>query len=72
MSKEICWKEVSDDKKCRCVRCSKKISCSDKVKYASQIEARKERGWKEEEHNTRFTIYHCASCEGWHLASVGN
>ena len=72
MSKEICWKEVSNDQNCRCFKCNKNISCSDKVKYTSEIEARKERGWKEEEYKTRFSIYHCSSCEAWHLASVGN
>ena len=70
MNKDICWKDVSGDTSCKCSNCRVSKSCEDKAKFDSEIKARQERGWKEEEYGEKFSVYHCSSCEGWHLASV--
>ena len=70
MSKDICWKEVSGDTSCKCKKCSVNKECKEKARYSSEIKARQERGWKEKEYGGKFSIYHCSSCEGWHLSSV--
>ena len=72
MNKEICWKEVSGDSNCKCINCNDSKSCKNKVRYRSEMQARQERGWKEEEYGAKFTVYECAFCEGWHLASTNN
>lgn len=70
MVKDICWKDVSGENSCTCSKCTKNKSCEGKVRFDSEIKARQERGWKEEEYRGKFSVYQCSSCEGWHLASV--
>ena len=72
MDKDICWREVSGDKNCKCSNCNHSKSCENKVRYESEIKARQERGWKEEEYGQKFIVYECPLCEGWHLASISD
>jgi hypothetical protein len=70
MSKGICWKEVSGDNNCKCNKCNVNKTCADKACYSSEIKARQERGWKEEQYGEKFSVYECSFCEGWHLSSI--
>ena len=72
MSKEVCWKEATGEVNCNCTLCREQTTCKDKATYNTEIEARKERGWKESEYRKKFTIYECSSCEGWHLSTFNN
>lgn len=45
-------------------------NCKSKVRYETEIEARRNRGWLEAENKQKYSVYRCASCSGWHLASI--
>jgi len=45
-------------------------SCSNKRRFDSEIEARKERLFVQDEHDKKFRIYRCSSCEGWHFSTI--
>ena len=45
-------------------------NCQSKIRYESEIEARKNRGWLENENKQKYSVYGCSSCSGWHLASI--
>ncbi len=43
--------------------------CSSKKRFSSEIEARKERMFIENEYNKKFRIYECVECSGWHFST---
>jgi predicted hydrocarbon binding protein len=45
-------------------------NCQSKVRFQTEIEARKNRGWLELENKQKYSVYNCSSCNGWHLASI--
>ena len=45
-------------------------NCQSKVRFQTEIEARKNRGWLELENKQKYSVYNCCSCSGWHLASI--
>ena len=44
--------------------------CSNKRRFNSENEARKERLFVEKEYSKRFRIYLCTSCQGWQFSTI--
>ena len=44
--------------------------CSNKRRFISENEARKERLIVEEEYSKKFRIYLCTLCQGWHFSTI--
>jgi hypothetical protein len=44
--------------------------CSNKRRFTSENEARKERLFVEEEYSKKFRIYLCTLCQGWHFSTI--
>ena len=45
-------------------------NCQSKIRYESEIDARRNRGWVETENKQKYSVYGCSSCRGWHLATI--
>ena len=44
--------------------------CTNKRRFNSEIEARKERLFIEKEYSKKFRIYLCTLCQGWHFSTI--
>jgi len=45
-------------------------SCTEKKRFSSEIEARRERLHIEKEYKKKYRIYECSNCNGWHYSTI--
>ena len=41
-----------------------------KIRYATKNEAWKDKKKLEKKYRTKYTIYKCADCKGWHYSTI--